>query len=140
MNETAAESPTAYNDQIALLRHTEGWRRLFGYIVFVFLATPFVLGFIFLMMLFPLALAFARVAALYTPAYHLLGRMLGAHGLPQRLAKPPLWFAIYSIVYILFWLGIAAICIRLLFSAGFCNQNLICLGATRLLFKHLPLE
>ncbi len=136
MTQTGAELPTAYNDQIALLRHTEGWRRLFVYLVFLLLATPFLLGFIFLMALFPLGLAFVRIAALYTPAYHLLGRMLGVHGLPERLAKPPLWFAIYSVVYILFWLGVALICIRLLFYSGFCNQNLVCLAATRWLTGH----
>ncbi len=99
----------------------------------VYLLTPLFLGLIFMAMLFPLTLAFARLQVIFTPAYHLAGRIMGVKGLPARLASPPIWLTVYSITWVLFQLGLVAILVRLLFFVGFCNQNLICmLGHLRL--------
>ncbi len=140
MNEPSAGPPTTYSEQIALLRNSKRWLRVFGYLGLIFLLTPVVLGFVFMMMLFPLSLAFARLAVVYTPAYHLMGRLLGVENLPQRLAKPPLWYAIYSAVYILFWLAVVAVMVRLLFSMGFLNQNLVYVMGQYLLHGSPPLQ
>ena len=135
MTQSTPEVPATYGEQIALLRNSTGWRRLLAYLGLVYLATPFLLGFIFLMMLMPLTLALARLATIYTPAYRLVGRMLGVQHLPERLAPPSLLLIGYSIVYILFWLVVASVCARLLFYSGFCNQNVVCLAGTQLFFK-----
>ncbi|HEX8990577.1 MAG TPA: hypothetical protein VF784_02770 [Anaerolineales bacterium] len=129
----SAEPPTSYRQQIVLLRNPKGWLRLLGYLSLVYFLTVLFLGFIFMAMLLPLTLAFARLAVIFTPAYHLAGRIMGVKGLPARLAIPPTWLTIYSIVWVLFQLGIAAILFRLLFFVGFCNQNLICISSHLLL-------
>lgn len=129
----SAEPPTSYKEQIALLRNAKGVLRLLGYLSLVYFLTVLFLGFIFMAMLLPLTLAFARLAVIFTPAYHLAGRIMGVKGLPARLASPPTWLTIYSIVWVLFQLGIAAILVRPLFFVGFCNQNLICISGHLLL-------
>ncbi len=140
MNGASAEPPATYNEQIALLRNSKRWLRLFGYLGLIFLLTPVVLGFVFMMMLFPLSLAFARLAVVYTPAYRLMGRLLGVEKLPERLAKPPLWYAIYSAVYIFFWLALAALMVGLLFYMGFLNQNLLYVMGQYMLHRNPPLQ
>ncbi len=131
--------PSTWREQLALLATSPRWRRVVGYLVLASLLTPVLLGFIFLMALFALALAFMRLAMVYTPAYMLVGRLLGVDPLPERLARPPLPFAIFSVVYILFWIAVAAVCIRLLFYSGFLNQNLIYL-VSRMLLVRTPLQ
>ncbi len=135
--EPSPEFPASWPEQLALLRNCSNWPRVIGYLALTFLLTPILLGFIFLMALFPLALAFMRLAMIYTPAYHLMGRLLGVGRLPERLAKPPAAFAAFSVIYISFWIVVAAVCIRLLFYSGFLDQNLIYIVGHTLLVKTL---
>ncbi len=121
----STEPPTSYKEQIALLRNSKGLLRLFGCFAVIYFLTTLFLGLIFMAMLFPLTLAFARLEVIFTPAYHLAGKIMGVQGLPAQLARPPSWLTIYSIVWIVFHLAIVAILIRLLFFAGYYNQNLI---------------
>ena len=133
MADMSAHSPTTYKEQIALLRNPKGWLRLLGYISLAYFLIGLFIGLLFMVMLFPLTLAFARLQFIFTPAYHLAGRIMGVKGLPERLARPPTWFTIYSIVWVVFQLAIVAMLVRLLFFAGFCNQNLICIFGHMLL-------
>ena len=134
MADPSAEPPTSYKEQIALLRNPKGWLRLLGYLSLVYIVTALFFGLIFMAMLFPLTLAFARLEVIFTPAYHLAGRIMGVKGLPARLASPPSWLTIYFMVWVLLQLGLVAILVRLLFFVGFCNQNMICISG-RLLLK-----
>ncbi len=119
------EPPTSYKEQIALLRNAKGLSRIPGYVVLAYFLTTVFLGLIFMAMLLPLTLVLTRLAVIFTPAYRLYGRIVGMQGLPTRLAKPPTWLTIYSIVWVIFQLGIVAILVRLLFFVGFTDQNLI---------------
>ena len=127
MIELAVEPPTTYREQIALLWNQKGLLRLLGYLAVVYFLTPIVLGLIFLAMLFPLTLALVRLTFVFTPVYHLAGRIMCVKGLPERLAKSPMWFLVYSIVWVVVMLAVVGFLVRMLFFSGFCNQNLICM-------------
>ncbi len=133
-NQPANEPPTTYQEQMAMLFSGKGIVRLLGYLVLLHFLVLFFLGFVFLAILFPLTLAFARLALIYTPAYHLLGRIMGINGMPAHLSGPSKGLAIYSWVYTAFWVGVSLVFLRLVFFAGFCNQNFLCL-LSRLLLK-----
>lgn len=133
MSEPSAEPPITYKEQVALLGNSTRQMSLLGYVALLYFLTLLLLGGIFMAMLFPLTLAFVRLACIFTPAYHLLGQILGVKGLPARLATPPTWLTIYSIIWVLFHLGIVALLIRVIFFIGFCTQNLICIFGRMLL-------
>ncbi len=138
--EPPPDFPSTWREQLALLATSRRWLRVVVYLVLIFLLTPILLGFIFLMALFPLTLAFIRLAMIYTPAYRLVGRLLGVEQLPRRLARPPIQFRVFSVIYILFWIAVAAVCLGLLFYSGFLNQNLIYILSHTLLFRRSPLQ
>ncbi len=132
-NQPVAEPPNTYREQIALLRPQTDQLKLYGYLALVYLLVLLFLGALFMAMLLPLTAAFRRLAYIFTPAYHLWGRMVGAKRLPVQLAKPPTSAAIYSSISVLIWLGLVAILVRAVFFIGFCNQNVICLAGRLLL-------
>ncbi len=111
---------------MALFRNSKGILRLLGFYALLYLLVTPVLGLLFAAMLFPLMLAFLRLSFVYTPAYHVMGRIMGVSGLPERLAKPSKWLGIYSWVYVIFWVAVALLFFWPLFMIGFCNQNVIC--------------
>ncbi len=123
-----------------MLATSRRWLRVIGYAALAFVLTPVVLGFLFMMAFFPLTLAFMRLAMIYTPAYRLVGHMLGVEPLPGRLARPPTLFVLTSVAYILFGIAVAVVCVWLLFYSGFCDQNLVCLASTRLWFTRSVLQ
>jgi len=125
--ESSPQTPSTYKEQIALLQQSKGWLRLFGYLAALYLLTPILLGLVFMLMLFPLTVALFRLSLIFTPVYHLAGRIMGVKGLPERLARPPTCITVYSLVWAAVMLAIVAFCIRILFLTGFCNQNLICM-------------
>lgn len=125
--QSSGQPPTTYREQVALLRDGHGLLRLLACLVFVYFLTPIILGFVFIMIMFPLTLALGRLIFVWTPAYHLAGRAMGLNGLPEHLAKAPGWFMLYSAAWVAVMLAIAGYFVRVLFSIGFCNQNLICL-------------
>ncbi len=131
MTTPAIKLPASYQGQIALLRFRNLPKLAVCYLgiqVAAFLS----LGFAFAVLCVPLTLVFAHLAFIYNPAYQLLGRLLGARNLPARLAKPPGWYLLYSIAYVTFLVAVSFGVVWILFRVGFCNQNLICLAATRL--------
>ena len=121
------QPPTTYREQVRLLIYPKAWLRLVGYFAIVDVLTLIILGVIFMMILLPLTLALLRLSFVWTPLYHLAGRVMGLKGLPEHLAKPPTWFMIYSLAWALGMPATVAVCIRILFFSGFCNQNLICM-------------
>lgn len=133
MIQPCAQPPTTYREQIALLRDSKRLLKLLGYLAVVYFLTPIVLGLVFTMMMFPLTLALVHLGFVWTPVYHLAGRVMGVRGLPEHLAKPPTWMVIYSLAWAVVTFAIVAYCVWILFSIGFCNQNLVCmLGHLRL--------
>ncbi len=138
--EPPPDFPSTWREQIALFATSRRWLRVVGYTAVAFVLTPVLLGFIFMMAFFPLTLVFMRLAMIYTPAYRLVGRILGVEPLPSRLARPPTLFILTSVVYILFGIAVAVVCIRLLFYSGFCDQNLVCLASTKFWFTHSVLQ
>ena len=133
MIQSSTQPPTTYREQIALLRDSKGLLKLFGYLAVVYFLAPIILGLVFTMMMFPLTLALVRLGFVWTPVYHLAGRVMGVKGLPDHLAKPPTWFMIYSVVWVGVMFAIVAYCVWILLSIGFCSQNLACmLGNLRL--------
>lgn len=133
VNQPAAEPPTTYQEQIALLRPHIGLAKLAGYLALVYLLTFVVLGAVFMAMLVPITGAFRRLAYISTAAYHLWGRMIGVKELPAQLAKPPIGVVIWSSIWIVAWLALVAILLRLVFFIGFCNQNVLCFAGRWLL-------
>jgi len=127
VTDQATEPPTNWREQVALLRTPKGLLKIGAYVLLAYLLTSVLLGLLFQVLLFALTLVFARLAFVFTPVYHLAGRMMGVQALPTRLAKPPTWFAIYSAVFILFWLAVVGAIVRVISIAGFCNQNLLCI-------------
>ncbi len=128
----AAQPPTTYPEQVALLRNAQGLLRLLAGLFVAYVLIPVTLGLVFILIMFPLTLALSRLILIWTPAYHLAGRAMGLNGLPDHLAKPPAWFILYSVVWVAVMLAMAGYFVYVLFSIGFCNQNLICLLAEHL--------
>ncbi len=130
---SSLEPPGSWREQMQqLLIHT--WRlKVFAYVlgihVLVFLGLGFTFGFI----LSGLMLGFIRVLTFFDPAYQLAGRMLGVSPMPSHLAKPPKWWIVYSSVLLLVPALMIAVGIWVLFHAGFCGQNFICILARAML-------
>jgi hypothetical protein len=107
---------------------THAWRvKVFAYLLGVHLLVLIALGIMFHLVLFGLTLALLRLVGVFDPAYQLVGRVLGIKGLPAHLAKPPTFYFVYSGVMMLFPLVIITVGIWVLFHAGFCAQNFICI-------------
>ncbi len=132
MNQPATEPPTTWREQVALFRNAKGLLRLVVFFALLFCVAAFLLGALFQGMALALSIAFVHLMGVYTPAYHLMGRIMGLKGLPTRLAKPPTWFIFYSWLWAVFMLGIFAFIVRLLFIVGFCPQNIFCVLALAL--------
>ena len=80
MIESLVEPPTTYREQIAILWPSKRGLRMLGYFALMYvLVSLFFLGLVFMTILFTLTLAFARLMFIFTPAYHLVGRMLGVY-------------------------------------------------------------
>ncbi len=127
ISQPTREPPATYAEQIALLWTAKGFLRLFGFLALLSLFIVLVLGLLVMAMFVPLSVAFLQLSFVFTPAYHLMGRIMGVTGLPQHLARPPMWLMLFYWALAIIYLGAVLFLLRAIFIAGFCNQNLICL-------------
>lgn len=130
MAQSAQQPPRTYTEQVALLRDGKGTWRAIGFLALVYLVSTMLLGWIFLPIVFLLSLALILLSVVWTPAYHGVGWMMGLKGLPDHLARPPIWRTVFQHVFAGLTLAVAGVFIRMVFLSGFCSQNAICLWAT----------